>query len=178
MTGFESSPILNFKSVAQHPTTTPAIAAGGPLQNFAVYMRNILTDTVPDHDSDPRPARQGVQLPYPNKCNSMLTSGTRGEMLSPNEGHSMPPSVIRGIYPHPYKYVYARIPSESSMIFRQHRPGVQNERRGEEVRQVVFLERSRKNTFCPKNALILLIIYCSKRLASWMIFPVLRQNNR
>ena len=112
MTGFEPSPILNFKSVAQHPTTTPAIAAAGPLQNFAVYMRNILTDTVPDHDPDPRPARRGVQLPYPNKCNSMLTSGTRGETLSPNECHSTPPSVIRGIYPHPYKYVYARIPSD------------------------------------------------------------------
>ena len=163
MTGFEPSPILNFKSVAQHPTTTPAIAAAGPLQNFAIYMRNILTDTVPDHDPDPRPARRGVQLPYPNKRNSMLTSGTMGETLSPNECHSTRPSVIRGIYPHPYNYVYARIPSESSMIFRQHRPGVQNKRQGE-VRQVVFLERSRKNTFCPKNALILLIIYCSKRL--------------
>ena len=178
MTGFEPSPILNFKSVAQHPTTTPVIAAAEPLQNFAVYMRNILTDTVPDHDPNPRPARRGVQLPYPNKCNSMLTSGTRGETLSPNECHSTPPSVIRGIYPHPYKYVYARIPSESSMIFRQHRPGMKNKRQGEEVRQVVFLGRSRKNTFCPKNALILLIIYCSKRLASWMIFPVLRQNTR
>ena len=96
MTGFEPSPILNFKSVAQHPTTTPAIAAAGPLQNFAVYMRNILTDTVPDHDPDARPARRGVQLPYPNKCNYMLTSGTRGETLSPNECHSTPPSVIRG----------------------------------------------------------------------------------
>ena len=106
MTSFEPSPILNFKSVAQHPTTTPAIAAAGPLQNFAVYMRNILTDTVPDHDPGPRPARRGVQLPYPNKCNSMLTSGTRGETLNPNECHSAPPSVIGGIYPHPYKYVY------------------------------------------------------------------------
>ena len=57
-------------------------------------MRNILTDTVPDNDPDTRPARRGVQLPYPNKCNSMLTSGTRGETLSPNECHSMPPSVI------------------------------------------------------------------------------------
>ena len=178
MTGFEPSPILNFKSVAQHPTTTPAIAAAGPLQNFAVYMRNILTDTVPNHDPDPKPAWRGDQLPYSNKCNSMLTSGTRGETLSPNECHSTPPSVIRGIYPHPYKYVYAHIPSESSMIFRQHCPGVQNKRQGEEVRQVVFLERSRKNTFCPKNALILLIIYCLKRLASWMIFSVLRQNTR
>ena len=117
MTCFEPPPILNFKSVAQHPTTTPAIAAAGPLQNFAVYMRNILTDTVPDHDPDPRPARREVQLPYPNKFNSMLTSGTRGETLSPNECDSTPPSVIRGIYPHPYKYVYARIPSESSMVF-------------------------------------------------------------
>ena len=99
MTGFEPSPILNFKSIAQHPTTMPVIAAAGPLQNFAVYMRNILTDTVPDHDPDPRPARRGVQLPYPNKCNSMLTNETRGETLSPNECHSMPPSVIRGIYP-------------------------------------------------------------------------------
>ena len=177
MTGFEPLPILNFKSVCQHSTTTPAIAAAGPLQNFAVYMRNILTDTVSDHDPDPRPARRGVQLPYPNKCNSMLTSGTRGETLSPNECHSMPPSVIRGIYLHPYKYGYARIPSELSMIFRQHRLGVQNKRQGE-VRQVVFLERSRKNTFCPKNASVLLIINCSKRLASWMIFPVLRQNTR
>ena len=52
----------------------------------------------------------------------MLTSGTMGETLSPNECHSTPLSVIRGIYPHTYKYVYARIPSESSMMFRQHRP--------------------------------------------------------
>ena len=107
-----------------------------------------------------------------------VTSGTRGETLSPNVCHSTSPSVIRGIYPHPHKYVYARIPSESSMIFRQHRPGVQNKCQGEEVRQVVFLERSRKNTFCPKNALILLIIYCSRRLASCMIFPVLRQKTQ
>ena len=97
MTGFEPSPIRNFKSFAQHPT----IAAAGPLQNFAVYMRNILTDTVHDHDPDPRPARRGVQLPYPNKCNSMLTSGTRAETLSPNECHSTPPSVIREYTPTP-----------------------------------------------------------------------------
>ena len=162
MTGFEPSPILNFKSVAQHPTTTPAIAAAGPLQNFAVYMRNILTDTVPDHDPDPRPARRGVQLPYPNKCNSMLTSGTRGETLSPNECHSTPPSVIRGIYPPPLQVCLCTNSLGIEYDFRQHRPGVQNKRQGEEVRQVVFLERSRKNTSCPKNALILLIIYCSK----------------
>ena len=169
MTGFEPSPIFNFKSVAQHPTTTPAIAAAGPLQNFAVYMRNILTDTVPDHDPDPRPARRGVQLPYPNKCNSMLTSGTRGETLSPNECHSTPTlqvclcTISLGI-----EYDFSTAPSRSAE---------QAPRRGGPPSSF-FLERSRKNTFCPKNALILLIIYCSKRLASWMIFPVLRQNTR
>ena len=33
---------------------------------------------------DPSP-RDGGQLPYPNKCNSTLTSGTRGEIPNPNE---------------------------------------------------------------------------------------------
>ena len=32
---------------------------------------------------DPNP-RGGGQLPNPNKCNSVLTSGTRGEVLTPN----------------------------------------------------------------------------------------------
>ena len=33
---------------------------------------------------DPSP-RDGGQLPNPNKCNSTLTSGTRGEIPNPNE---------------------------------------------------------------------------------------------
>ena len=32
---------------------------------------------------DPSP-RDGGQLPIPNKCNSTLTSGTRGEIPNPN----------------------------------------------------------------------------------------------
>ena len=37
----------------------------------------------PDPDHDPNP-RGGGQLPYPNKCNSTPTSGTREEALTPN----------------------------------------------------------------------------------------------
>ena len=44
---------------------------------------------------DPNP-RGGGQLPNPNECNSMLTSATRGEMLTPdpNEFHFTLTSVI------------------------------------------------------------------------------------
>ena len=74
-------------------------------------------NTVPDPNPN---LRVGGQLPNPNECNSILTSENRGETLTPNsnECHSTLMSVIRGIYPH--SYIYAQIPSESSMIFQQH----------------------------------------------------------
>ena len=37
----------------------------------------------PDPDPDPNP-RGGGQLPYPKKCNSTPTSGTREEALTPD----------------------------------------------------------------------------------------------
>ena len=40
---------------------------------------------------------------------------------------------------------------------------VQNKCQAEEVRQVIFLERSLNNTFCPKNTLFLLIFHYSKQ---------------
>ena len=51
----------------------------------------------------------GGQLPNLNKCNSMLTSETRGETLTPNpnEYHSMPMRASRGIYPYPYIHIYS-----------------------------------------------------------------------
>ena len=48
---------------------------------------------------DPSP-RDGGQLPNPNKCNSTLTSGTRGEIPNPNEWNKWERS------PHLYIYMY------------------------------------------------------------------------
>ena len=48
---------------------------------------------------DPGP-RDGGQLPNPNKCNSTLTSGTRGEIPNPNEWNKWERS------PHLYIYIY------------------------------------------------------------------------
>ena len=39
--------------------------------------------TVASPGPDPNP-RGGGQLPYPNKCNSTLMNGTRGDALAPN----------------------------------------------------------------------------------------------
>ena len=48
--------------------------------------------------------REGGQLPYPNECNSTLTSATRGEtlILNPNKCNSTLTSGTRGIY----RYLY------------------------------------------------------------------------
>ena len=48
---------------------------------------------------DPSP-RDGGQLPNPNKCNSTLTSGTRGEIPNPNEWNKWERS------PHLHIYIY------------------------------------------------------------------------
>ena len=50
---------------------------------------------------DPPSPRDGVQLPNPNKCNSTLTSGTRGDIPNPNEWNKWEPS------PHLYIYIYS-----------------------------------------------------------------------
>ena len=50
---------------------------------FAIYALTLYTVASPDPDPDPDPWGGG-QLPYPDECNSTLTSG------------------IRGIYPYPY----------------------------------------------------------------------------
>ena len=48
--------------------------------------------------------RGGGQLPNPNECHSMLTSATRGDMLTlnPNECNSTLTSVTGGIFSNPY----------------------------------------------------------------------------
>ena len=54
-------------------------------------------------------ATRGEMLtPNPNECNSTLTSATRGEMLTPNpnECNSTLSSVTGGTYPHPDTYIY------------------------------------------------------------------------
>ena len=48
---------------------------------FAIYAPTLLMYIVASPDPNPR---GGGQLPNPNKCNSMLTSATRGEALTPN----------------------------------------------------------------------------------------------
>ena len=52
---------------------------------------------------DPSP-RDGGQLPNPNKCNSTLTSGTRGEIPNPDEWNKWERSP-----PHLYMYTFCRI---------------------------------------------------------------------
>ena len=57
--------------------------------------------TVASPDSNPR---GGGQLPYPNKCNSILMSGTMGEALTPNPNkwNCTLTSGTKNIYSYPY----------------------------------------------------------------------------
>ena len=76
---------------------------------FAIYLITILMYTVAGPDPNPR---GGGQLLNPNKNNSTLTSGTKGEALIPNpkECNSTLTSGTSGgaapTYTHRYIYIY------------------------------------------------------------------------
>ena len=70
-------------SLAQRARTTkPAIVAAESTENLC-YLSDNLINIYTVASPDPNP-KGGSQLPNPNKCNSTLTSGTRGETLTPN----------------------------------------------------------------------------------------------
>ena len=58
---------------------------------------------------DPSP-RDGGQLPNPNKCNSTLTSGTRGEIPNPNQWNKWERS--------PHLYIYTILQNKKDAAVR------------------------------------------------------------
>ena len=75
------------------------------MENLCYLSDNHECNTVASPGPNPR---DGDQLPNPNKCNSRLMSGTRGEALTPdpNEYNSTPKSGTSGGIAPTYIYIY------------------------------------------------------------------------